>query len=258
MTSLYSSCLFNLSSPLTKTSLQHIRTVLTTQNKTYATPKASGNAAVLIPLCNVNNKPGILFQVRGKSLRAHSGEVGFPGGRADLTDTSHLHTALRETYEELGILPERVEMLGEIGPPEINLRGDMVVWPFVGFVHSATSCSMTLTDDEPLPSCDLASLRAAASRAEVDFVFHLPFSDLTLPHRLRSSLFRGNRPYWTVGVSDIVEDGTIGNGSLDGERNGVIQEDDSEIGPGRYGHLEVWGLTGWYLNLLMRRLKMYQ
>ena len=39
--------------------------------------------------------------------------------------------ALRETQEELGIDPAQIEVLGEIGPPEINLRGDMTVWPFV-------------------------------------------------------------------------------------------------------------------------------
>jgi 8-oxo-dGTP pyrophosphatase MutT (NUDIX family) len=39
--------------------------------------------------------------------------------------------ALRETQEELGIDPAQVEVLGDIGPPEINLRGDMTVWPFV-------------------------------------------------------------------------------------------------------------------------------
>ena len=39
--------------------------------------------------------------------------------------------ALRETREELGIDPAQIEVLGEIGPPETNLRGDMTVWPFV-------------------------------------------------------------------------------------------------------------------------------
>lgn len=42
-----------------------------------------------------------------------------------------METALRETHEELGIQPERVEVLGEFGPPELTLRGDMRVWPFV-------------------------------------------------------------------------------------------------------------------------------
>lgn len=47
------------------------------------------------------------------------------------TDASPKETALRETHEELGIQPELVDVLGEFGPPEFNLRGDMRVWPFV-------------------------------------------------------------------------------------------------------------------------------
>jgi 8-oxo-dGTP pyrophosphatase MutT (NUDIX family) len=44
---------------------------------------------------------------------------------------SFLDGALRESEEELGIRPEEIDVLGEIGPPEENLRGDMCVWPYV-------------------------------------------------------------------------------------------------------------------------------
>ena len=47
------------------------------------------------------------------------------------TDESFMNGALRETQEELGIDPARIEVLGEIGPPVINLQGNMTVWPFV-------------------------------------------------------------------------------------------------------------------------------
>ena len=47
------------------------------------------------------------------------------------TDESFMSGALRETQEELGIDPAQIEVLGEIGSPETNLRGDMTVWPFV-------------------------------------------------------------------------------------------------------------------------------
>jgi len=50
---------------------------------------------------------------------------------ATQTDASFLDGALRETEEELGIRPEEVQVLGEIGPPEVNLRGDMRVWPYI-------------------------------------------------------------------------------------------------------------------------------
>ena len=45
-------------------------------------------------------------------------------------DESFLAAALRETHEEVGISPNQVEILGQLGPPELSLGG-MRVWPFV-------------------------------------------------------------------------------------------------------------------------------
>ena len=131
----------------------------------------------------------------------------------------------------------------------------MVVWPIVGFVHQEGAYSTDTPHDDPLPSCDLTSIRAVASQTEVDSVFHLPFSALTSAVRLRPGKFRGNRPYWTVGVSDIVENRMLDDRYIDGRQP---SDDDSEIGPGRYGELEIWGLTGWFLNLLLRNVEMYK
>jgi hypothetical protein len=65
--------------PFTRKSLTAIRAALTRAAQDYthiaADPK-EGHAAVLIPLCNVNNQPGILLELRGK-LRTHSGEVRY-------------------------------------------------------------------------------------------------------------------------------------------------------------------------------------
>lgn len=63
----------------------------------------------------------------------------FPGGKVDeLLDQSLLDTALRETFEEINISKDRVELLGSIGPPEKSLRGD-TVWPFV-VINSHSPC----------------------------------------------------------------------------------------------------------------------
>ncbi|KIK61588.1 hypothetical protein GYMLUDRAFT_567083 [Collybiopsis luxurians FD-317 M1] len=252
---------FHLSRPFTRKSLQAVRNALQLAQQigdTASMQTAPGKAAVLIPLANVQNTPGILLEVRGKALRSHSGEVSFPGGRVDPTDASLVDAALRETREELGIEPVNIEILGSIGPPEINLRGNMIVHPVVGFVHAdpATSRSSSVPgDDEPLPSCDLTAIRKNISPVEVDAVFHLPLSSLISPPRLRSSLFRGNRPYWAIGVTDLVEEGVTERQQRQQDEFDI--EDDSEIGAGKYG-IEVWGLTGWYLNLLMKRLKVYE
>jgi hypothetical protein len=65
--------------PFTRKSLTAIRAALTRAAQDYtpiaADPK-EGHAAVLIPLCNVNDQPSILLELRGK-LRTHSGEVRY-------------------------------------------------------------------------------------------------------------------------------------------------------------------------------------
>ncbi|KZT37954.1 hypothetical protein SISSUDRAFT_986927 [Sistotremastrum suecicum HHB10207 ss-3] len=183
-------------------------------------------AAVLVPLCNVEGKPSILFEVRG-NLRSHAGEVSFPGGKRDPDDKSLMDTALRETQEEIGLVPEQVEILGELGPPELSLRG-LRVSPFVGFVHSSPHYGISPQSlDRPLASLCLESL--VLNTTEVAQVFHLPVQMLKEQRRLREHLFRDLHPYWAVDVTDRV-------GSGDQVRS----------------RLEIWGLTGWYLNLLMR------
>jgi len=178
----------------------------------------------------------------------------------DDTDPSFVDTALRETQEELGIDPKRIEILGEIGPAEINLRGDMSVSPFVGFVHHQDlELDPQIGPDDPLPSLDLSILRKKVSQPEVDIVFHVSLSALTAPARLRSSMFRGQRPYWAVNVTDFVHE-TKGTGillPLPTSRTSSEQptEDDDELGSGKDSRIEVWGLTGWYLTLLMRTLQ---
>jgi len=247
-----SSSLISLTKPITPNTLKALRDLLKRRDPTPPPPTALWSAAVLIPFCNVGGKPGILLEVRSKSLRTHSGEISFPGGRIDDTDESFMSGALRETQEELGIDPAQIEVLGEIGPPETNLRGNMTVWPFVGFVHSVSVENRAVeSDDEPLPSLDMDILRRQLSPSEVAAVIHLPLSALISPTRIRSSLFRRQEPYWVVDVTDMVRP------TIRGETVRAAEEIEikDEIGDER---IEVWGLTGWYLSLLLKILQVYR
>jgi nudix motif 8 len=78
-------------------------------------------------------------------------------------------------------------------------------------------------------------------------VFHLPLSALTSPARIRPDMFRATSPYWAIDVSDLVQ-------GFEGVNDPV---EHPEVGGGKEGRLEVWGLTGWYMSLLMRILKVY-
>ncbi|KAI8974555.1 NUDIX hydrolase domain-like protein [Trametes punicea] len=253
----HSKPIVSLTQPLTRRSCNAIRRALEAaySQSEYAHDPDEAHAAVLVPFCNVNGSPGVLLEVRGK-LRTHSGEVSFPGGKVDETDASTLAAALRETQEEIGIRPDQVEILGRFGPPERSLKG-LRVWPYVAFLHPEGKESLEhLDDDVPLPSLPLSSL--TLSPHEVAHVFHLPLSALLSPPRLHSYLFRGQRPYYAVSVADIVQgpNAVHSDGAEVRWVNDPQQRD--EIGGGREGRLEVWGLTGWYLYSLMRTLRVYE
>lgn len=59
--------------------------------------------AVLLPLIDIEDETHILFEVRSMNLRSQPGDVCFPGGKVDTVDKTEMHTAIRETSEELGI-----------------------------------------------------------------------------------------------------------------------------------------------------------
>ncbi len=80
-------------------------------------PKASGlkEAAVLMPFIRVEDAWHLLFIVRATNPRdRHSGQVAFPGGRREDNDHSLVHTALRETEEEIGVGVSQIQVIGSL------------------------------------------------------------------------------------------------------------------------------------------------
>jgi 8-oxo-dGTP pyrophosphatase MutT (NUDIX family) len=77
-------------------------------------------AAVLVPLLRAlvgdNGMEGwhLLLTRRSDRLAEHSGQVAFPGGRCDPDDLTPEATALREAYEEIGLHPNQVKILGRL------------------------------------------------------------------------------------------------------------------------------------------------
>lgn len=90
-------------------------------------------AAVLIPLVKDQGQWQVLFIRRTKvDGDIHSGQVALPGGGLEKNDSSLTGTALRETNEELGILPEDVQILGQMN--EFIAISNYRVTPFVGTI----------------------------------------------------------------------------------------------------------------------------
>ena len=91
------------------------------------------HAAVLIPLFSENGEHKILFTKRSTQVKTHKGQISFPGGVVEETDQSLQETALREAHEEIGLLKEDVEILGQ-ADDTTTVVSDFIVHPFVGVI----------------------------------------------------------------------------------------------------------------------------
>jgi 8-oxo-dGTP pyrophosphatase MutT (NUDIX family) len=90
-------------------------------------------AAVLIPLFCKENENYLLLTKRTQTVRHHKGQISFPGGVQDRGDESLVDTAKRETFEEIGVRPEHIEILGRLDQT-ITIVSNFVVTPFVGLI----------------------------------------------------------------------------------------------------------------------------
>ncbi|WP_461166787.1 NUDIX hydrolase [Tsukamurella serpentis] len=139
-------------------------------------------ASVLIlfdgdPSAGGSQPPGdatVLLTQRASALRQHSGQVAFPGGARDPEDADDVAVALREAWEETGLEPDSVEVVGELDPIDVPVSGFQVV-PVIGYAAHASQVH-------------------AVDPAETALVRKVPLAELIDPaHRfqVRKSFYRG-------------------------------------------------------------------
>jgi len=174
----------------------------------------------------------------------------------DGTDSSLVDAAIRETVEEIGVKPKQIQILGRMLPVVKSLHG-LDVHCFVGYIHSSdykgnpAPAHMTDDLDKVLPSLSMSSL--TRSIGEVSQIFHLPLSYLVDMNRLRQHNLPNRPPYHAIDVTDLIDQAkdTLLPPTLSGTGDEVGRGDST------VPNVEVWGLTGWHLNQLMRRLDAY-
>ena len=120
-------------------------------------------AAVLVPIVAHPAALTVLFTQRTPHLKKHAGQISFPGGRAEPGDAAPEFTALREAQEEIGLRPERVEIIARL--PEYFTRTGYRVTPVVALL-------------EP-------PLELAPDAREVDEIFEVPLAFLLDPRNHR-------------------------------------------------------------------------
>jgi 8-oxo-dGTP pyrophosphatase MutT (NUDIX family) len=96
-------------------------------------PPARAAATLLAIYPDADGNLVVPLTVRHGDLRAHAGEVSLPGGSVDAADASPEATALREAWEEVGLPPDRVRIVGRLDPVWIPVS-NFELLPFVGTV----------------------------------------------------------------------------------------------------------------------------
>lgn len=150
-------------------------------NPFYRAPesRAVRPAAVLVGLKPTPAGMHVVLTKRSSKLQHHPGQVSFPGGKVEKTDADLQATALREAREEIGLDPDRVRVLGTLGPHE-TVTGFHIT-PILGLIRG-----------------DFTPRR---DPSEVEEVFSVPLSHLGNPERYKveSHVWRGmNWHYLTV------------------------------------------------------------
>ncbi|WP_265517003.1 CoA pyrophosphatase [Nitratireductor luteus] len=141
------------------------------------------DAAVLVPVVDHGDEATLILTQRAEKLRAHSGQIALPGGRIDPTDVSPEHAALREAEEEIGLEPERIDVVGRM--PDYVTGSGYRIRPVLSVVRPGFS--LKLNPDE------------------VDAAFEVPLSFLMDPgnHRRESRLWQSReRFYYTMPYGD--------------------------------------------------------
>jgi len=135
-------------------------------------------AAVLVPLVEHGSGFTVLLTQRAPDLRAHAGQISFPGGRIDPEDASPEDAALREAHEEIGMPRESAELVGRLDTYEV--RTGFAVTPVVGLIQPG--------------------FEVIREEGEVAEVFEVPLSFILNPehHERHSRLIRGKRRYFYV------------------------------------------------------------
>ena len=137
---------------------ERIATTLSNRNiKTMPAIRAvSRPAAVLVPIFLKQGEVMVLFTKRASHVGYHRGHVAFPGGVVDSGDQSPQHAALRESWEEIGMEPTDVTVLGPLDDA-MTYAPPFVIYPFVGTIPCPYSYKINTNEVEKIIEVPLAS-----------------------------------------------------------------------------------------------------
>jgi 8-oxo-dGTP pyrophosphatase MutT (NUDIX family) len=123
-------------------------------------------SAVLVPFVETGGGLSLLFTKRTDTIGRHKGQISFPGGVEDKNDDSPVATALRESFEEIGIPSPAIQIFGLLN--DFQTPSKFRVTPVAGYIKKIPKLSI--------------------SKDEVAEVILVPFSEFLDPSKRRSEI----------------------------------------------------------------------
>lgn len=137
---------------------EEIRRILANRQRRSLSLEGKTRAAVLVPLYEEGEEFRILLTKRSELVKTHQSQVGFPGGIWQPEDPDITATALREAYEEVGIRPGDVEVLGQLDDT-FTATSNFLITPTVGVIPHPYPFQMNLEEIADLFCLPLPVLR---------------------------------------------------------------------------------------------------
>lgn len=178
-------------------------------------------ASVIVPIIKIDNSYHILFELRAKTLNFQPLEVCLPGGRIEENETK-LQAAIRETFEEIGISSDKIEVICEL---------DTFVSPFNSVIYPFL-CTIE----------DLSTLNI--NPQEVDHVFTVPIE-----------FFKTTEPIVTENIIKIFPEKNFPHYLTSAKDKYEFNQGTYETIFYKYNNYVIWGLTARIINNLINILK---
>ena len=125
-------------------------------------------SSVLLLLYEENDQLKACLIKRPKHMKFHAGQVALPGGQIEKGETQ-LQTALRETEEEIGIPPEKIEILGSLSELYVSVSG-FLIHPFVGWLNAKPEFTINKNEVEKILLFPVSKYRNTFDQMELKTV----------------------------------------------------------------------------------------